>query len=325
LAGQPVRPAAAADAAGAAFYQGKTVTIIVATKPGGGYDTYARLFAKYMAKYLPGSTFIVRNVPGGGHIIGANETYNAKPDGLTLGTFNKGLILAQIVGTNGIKFDMAKFGWVGVPDSEPRVWIVSKQSPFMTFKDVLVGTRPLIQAANGVGTEDYEDEMLLQNIFHLKNLKIITGYHGGDIDLAMLRGDIEGKIGTLSSVRSLIENEGARILLVIGKTRLPDFPDAPALPQIAPADKLPLVNLMISQALLGHPFAVAPGVPADRLQALRQAFDQALRDPELQAMAKKEELVLNPIAGADVARLVAEASRQPPATVALVESILHAK
>jgi putative tricarboxylic transport membrane protein len=311
--------------AGTAFYRDKTVTVVVATKPGGGYDTYGRLLARYMPKYLPGSRFIVRNIPGGGHIIGANEVYTAKPDGLTLGTFNKGLVVAQIAGARGIRFDMAKFGWIGVPDSEPRVWIVSKQSPVGTFKDVVNGTRTVTVAANGVGTEDYEDYVFLENIFDLKHLKIVTGYQGNDIDLALLRGEVDGKVSTLSSVQSLIHNEGARVILVIGKAALAAYPEAPALALVAPKGKEALVSLMLSQAVLGHPFAAPPGVPADRLEALRRAFERALHDPGLQETAAKAALVVNPLDAAETTRLVGQAAHPPADVAALIKRVMSTK
>ncbi|HEV2438573.1 MAG TPA: tripartite tricarboxylate transporter substrate-binding protein [bacterium] len=316
---------AAGDETGAAFYRDKTVTLIVATKPGGGYDAYGRLLARYMPKYLPGSTFVVRNVPGGGHIIGANEVYTAKPDGLTLGTFNKGLVVAQVAGVHGIRFDMTKFEWIGVPDSEPRAWIVSKPSPFKTLQDVTGGADTMTVAANGVGTEDYEDYVFLENIFDLKNLKIVTGYKGGDVDLAFLRGEVNGKVGTLSSVQSLIHNEGARVILLIGRTPLAEYPGVPALPQVAPKGREALINLMLTQAILGHPFAAPPGVPADRSEALRRAFEQALQDSDLRTAAAKAKLVVNPLDAQTTSRLVAQAAHPPADVAALIKRIMSTK
>src|SRR5918997_448776 len=113
---------------GADFYKGKTVTYIVATAPGGGYDTYARLIADYMQKYLPGSTFVVKNMPGAGHLIGANAIYASEPDGLTIGTFNTGLIYNQLVGLENANFDLAKMSWIGKAASDPRVIVVAKDS-----------------------------------------------------------------------------------------------------------------------------------------------------------------------------------------------------
>ena len=324
FAASPAGGASAGDT-GAAFYRDKTVTVVVPTKPGGGYDTYGRLLARYMPKYLSGSTFIVRNVPGGGHIIGANELYAAKPDGLTIGTFNKGLVVAQIVGAAGLRLDMAKFEWIGVPDSEPRVWVVSKQSPVKTFEDVTAGARTVTVAANGVGSEDYQDYAFLESIFGLKRLKVVTGYQGNDIDLALLRGEVDGKVGALSSVQPLLRDEGARIILVIGREPVAQSPGVPLLAQIAPKDKQALVGVMLSQAVLGHPFAAPPGVPVDRLQALRSAFAQALHDPDLRAAAAKAALVVSPLDAAETGRLIREAVHPPADVAAMIKRLLSPK
>ena len=117
LAGSPPPAQTGAD-----FYKGKTVTYIVATAPGGGYDLYGRLVAEYMQKYLPGSTFVVKNMPGAGHLIGTNTIYASKPDGLTIGTFNTGLIYNQLIGLDGVKFDLNKMSWIGKAASDPRVF-----------------------------------------------------------------------------------------------------------------------------------------------------------------------------------------------------------
>src|SRR3954469_10055953 len=121
---------------GAEFYNGKTVTYIVATGPGGGYDTYGRLVAEYMQKYLPGSTFIVKNVPGAGHLVGANTLYASKADGLTIGTFNTGLIYNQLIGNEGVKFDLRKMSWSGKAGADPRVIMVSAPTPYKTLDDL---------------------------------------------------------------------------------------------------------------------------------------------------------------------------------------------
>ncbi|MCL6594027.1 MAG: hypothetical protein K6T31_08635, partial [Alicyclobacillus sp.] len=126
----PAQASSATPAPDFAFYNGKTVTLVVATGPGGGYDTYGRLLATYMQKYLPGSTVIVKNVPGAGHIVGANYIYEAKPDGLTLGTFNTGLIISQLTQEKGIKFDLRKFTWIGNAAADTRVLILRKDCPY---------------------------------------------------------------------------------------------------------------------------------------------------------------------------------------------------
>src|SRR4051812_19705538 len=128
---------AASAQSGADFYKGKTVTYIVSTAPGGGYDLYGRLVADYMQKYLPGSTFVVKNIPGAGHLIGANTIYASKADGLTIGTFNTGLIYNQLIQREGVRFDLTKMSWIGKAASDPRVITIGVQSPIMSYQDLL--------------------------------------------------------------------------------------------------------------------------------------------------------------------------------------------
>ena len=129
---------------GADFYKGKTVTYIVATSPGGGYDLYGRLVAEFMQKYLPGSTFVVKNLPGAGHLVGTNTIYASKPDGLTIGTFNTGLIYNQLIGLDGVKFDLNKMSWIGKAASDPRVFTVHPDLPIRSFKELQNYRRRLI-------------------------------------------------------------------------------------------------------------------------------------------------------------------------------------
>src|SRR3954464_6402364 len=128
-----VAPAQAADTS---MFKGKTITYIVATGPGGGYDSYGRLIARYLQKYLPGSRVLVRNVPGAGHIVGANTIYAARPDGLTIGMFNTGLIYDQLIGRQGVMFDLGKFTWIGKAADDTRALVVANTSGFKNFDDM---------------------------------------------------------------------------------------------------------------------------------------------------------------------------------------------
>ena len=130
-----------AQSAGA-FYHGKTVTYIVATAPGGGYDTYGRLIARYLGKYLGDAKVIVQNVPGAGHIVGADELYVARPDGLTIGTFNTGLIFAQLLKLQGVQFDLANMSWIGKASSDPRVLVLSKSSGIKNWQELTDASKP---------------------------------------------------------------------------------------------------------------------------------------------------------------------------------------
>src|SRR5215211_8238866 len=149
---------------GADFYKGKTVNYIVATAPGGGYDLYGRLVAEYMQKYLPGSTFIVKNVPGAGHLVGTNTLYASKPDGLTIGTFNTGLIYNQLIGLDGVKFDLTKMSWIGKATSEPRVIVIAEQSPIKTFGQLREQKQPVNFAVAGIGSAAYVETVMLTNL-----------------------------------------------------------------------------------------------------------------------------------------------------------------
>src|SRR5512146_1119735 len=142
-------------------FAGKTVTYIVATTPGGGYDTYGRLIARYLQKHLAGSRVLVKNVPGAGNIIGANEIYSSRPDGLTMGMFNTGLIYDQLMGRNGVKFDLAKMSWIGKAASEGRGLLIRSGGPIKTFDDILKSKTPVKFAASGIGAASYNDTRIL--------------------------------------------------------------------------------------------------------------------------------------------------------------------
>src|SRR5690242_3360943 len=196
---------------GADFYKDKTVTYIVATAPGGGYDTYGRLICEFMQKYLPGSTFVVKNVPGAGHLVGTNTIYASKADGLTIGTFNTGLIYNQLIKADGVKFDLTKMSWIGKAASEPRVFVMGAQSPVKTWKDLVSSKEPLNFATSGIGSSNYVEINSLTNILHLP-VKVQTGYNGNDDQLAMRRGETAGGMGSKSSFEQFVKNGYGRFL-----------------------------------------------------------------------------------------------------------------
>ncbi|GAB6173975.1 tripartite tricarboxylate transporter substrate-binding protein [Paradesulfitobacterium aromaticivorans] len=301
------------------FYNGKTVTFIVATKAGGGYDTYARFVAPYLQKYLPGSTVIVKNVPGAGHVIGANDIYTAKPDGLTIGTFDKGLIITQLVGQEGVKFDLNKFTWLGNATSEPRVFIVGANSPFKSVED-MKKDKAIKLGGTGPGSSSTNDALILSNILGL-NMKLINGYGGQEQDLAMMRGEIDGQIGAYSSMQTMLDNKEAIAVLSIGM-KLGTIPN---LRDLAPVDKKPLVDLEESQAQLSRLMATTPGIPEGRVVALREAIQKAFTDPELLAKADKAKLPIDFMNGEETGKLVSSALTQTPEIKKLIKDITSTK
>jgi tripartite-type tricarboxylate transporter receptor subunit TctC len=190
---------------GAEYFKGKTVTYIVATAAGGGYDSYGRLVAEYMQKYLPGSTFVVRNVPGAGHLVGTNTIYAAKPDGLTIGTFNTGLIYNQLIGAEGVKFDLSKMSWVGKAASEPRAFLIASQVGAKSFADLQARREPIGFAVSGVGASNYVEILALTSMLKLP-IKILTGYNGNEDQLSMRRGETGGAMGSRSSYEQFVKN-----------------------------------------------------------------------------------------------------------------------
>ncbi len=314
--------ASGAHAAGADYYKGKTVTYVVATSPGGGYDFYGRLVAKHMQKALPDSTFVVVNKPGGGHKIGANLIYHAKANGLTIGIFNTGLIYSQVIGQKGVRFDLGKMSWVGKAASDPRVIMVAAQSPFKTIEDLHTSKTPVKFSSSGVGTSGYNDTMMLANVLKW-NFKMILGYRGNDSELAMRRGEIDAAVGSLSSAALFVKNGYGRILAQIGGK--PEA-NAPMLADVVKGkDAKSIAALIGSQADLARFTAGPPAIPADRLGALRVAYQKSFSDPDFIAQAEKGDRPIDPLFGDVVDRKVKEALDQPAEVINLVAGILNTK
>ena len=303
---------------GAAFFKDKTVTYIVATSPGGGYDSYGRLVAEYMQRNIPGSTFVVKNMPGAGHIIGTNAIYASKPDGLTIGTFNTGLIYNQIVNAQGVKFDLSKMSWIGKAASDPRVLVIASQSPIKSFADLQAQKTPVNFATAGPGSASYVETVILTNTLKLP-VKNLTGYNGTDDQLAMRRGEIIGSIASRSSYSTFIENGYGRYIAQIGG----NDKDVPQLSSLVKDQKaLDLIALVQSQGDIARLTAGPPAIPADRMKVLIVAYKKAMEDKELQSRAEKLERPVEPAYGEDVAKAIAKALNQSEETKQLLAEAL---
>jgi tripartite-type tricarboxylate transporter receptor subunit TctC len=305
---------------GAAFYKGKTVTYVVATSPGGGYDFYGRLVARYMQAALPDSTFVIKNVPGAGHIVGANFIYAAKPDGLTIGTFNTGLIYAQIAKGAGVKFDLSRMSWIGKASTEQRVMVVSALSPFKTFADVQAATteKPVKVSIGGVGSAAYAETMIIAKAFN-QNFRVIPGYVGGDSEMAMRRGEIDANFGGLATYEPFVENGYGKFVLQSGGKAEQGVPQARDLAKTPEAKSL--IALIDSQAEIGRFTAGPPNIPANQLETLRAAYKAAMENPELQEQAAKAEKPVEPLYGEDVAKRIRAALDQTPEMAAFIAEV----
>lgn len=309
----------------APYYQGQTIKLIVTTKPGGGFDFYGRLAAQYMAKYMPGSTFIVKNIPGAGHILGCNMLYVSKPDGLTIGTFERALIVAQIAGIKGVKYDLHKMSWLGSPSSDPRVLAVNRHTPFQTLDEIVKSENPVRFASAGIGTTAHMDALLAGKILGAKNWKIVTGYGGAETQMALMRGECDASFMSLSTAMPFIQDGSYRILLMNSKKPIKGYENIPYLSKLAADRYKPLVDLGLFMVELNRPFAGPPGIPADRLKILEDAFEKTWKDPELLAMTRKMDRPINYIDGKEAKEMLASFSRMDPDLVAVLKEAYGVK
>ncbi len=294
------------------YYDGKTLTYIIATSPGGGYDTYGRLIGKHLGDKLGARTVVFQNMPGAGHILGANFLYNSAPDGLTIGTFNTGLIYAQILGQEGVQFDLNRFSWIGKAASDARVMVLSTNSGLSSFEDLQKVEAPVLFAASGVGSANYTETKLLTSALDLK-IDMVAGFNGNEGEMAMMRGEVVGQVASLESLRPFVDAGNGFFALSIGGTLEPQAID------YATTDKgRSIVNLIDANSNLGRLTAAPPGVAPEVLEELRDAYMAVMEDPDFLAEAQALNLPIDPARGDRVAELVAAALRQSPETVAII-------
>jgi tripartite-type tricarboxylate transporter receptor subunit TctC len=316
LAAVLVAPASAADST---MFSGKTITYIVSTGPGGGYDTYGRLIARFLQKHLPGSRVIVLNKPGAGHIVGANTIYAARPDGLTIGMFNTGLIYDQLIHRPGVMFDLAKFSWIGKAADDTRALLISKNSGFKSFDDLRKAKGPIKFAAAGVGSAAYNDTRILADALHL-NVQIVSGFTGNEGEMSMLRSEVAAQVGTVDSMEQFVKNgHGFWGLALSGNPQaLPGVPRADTYIKDPHGQKL--LGLLKALSEIGRLTAGPPGIPANILAAERGALSAAMADPDLLAEAKKLEIPIQPASGEVVEAKIKAALAQPPETIAALKT-----
>ncbi len=268
------------------FYDGKTMVLIVPTNPGGGYDFYGRTIAKLMQEELPGSTIIVKNVPGAGNIIGVNELYRSKPDGLTIAIINPGLISAQLINQQGIRFDLKKMSWLGATGESPYGLIVSS-AKFKNFEEVKKAD-PLLIACGGIGTLSYVIPMMASELKILENTKIMLGYRGAQAELAMMQGNIDGQWASWSALNYFVkEGHGFPVIFVQSKPK--GYENVPKIEDIVKERKYKsVIDFMETlSAKLIRCFIGPPKIPPDRLQTLQQVFRKVTQGSKYEGIMLK--------------------------------------
>jgi tripartite-type tricarboxylate transporter receptor subunit TctC len=312
------------------FYDGKTIRFIVGFPAGGGYDAYTRTIARHMGKHIPGNpTMVVDNMPGAGSMISANYVFKiAKPDGLTIGHFIGGLFLQQILGKPGIEFDANKFQYIGVPGQDNFVIGVSKSSG-ITDIDSWFASKQIIKfggVASGSGSDDIPN--ILKATIGLP-LQLVSGYKGtADVRLAFNGGEVMGLSNSWESTKSTWrkELESGELKLVLQATLKP-HPEFPKMPMALSYAKTDEAKRLISTVARVHgpsvrPYVLPPNTPKDRLQVIRKAFMDTMKDPEFLAEAKKANLDINPDDGTTLEQNVKEILNLEPALVAKLKEIL---
>jgi len=270
------------------FYDGENITLIVGNKPGGGYDTYARMVSRSMEPNLPGSTIVVKNMPGAGGIVAANTIYTSEPDGLTFGTFNSALPMAQVTGTEGVKYDVSKMSWLGSPASKAYSWVMSPDSKFNTLDKILETDEQITIGANEAGSQSVVAAAMFFEMMGLDNIKIVKGYSTGEGGLAMRRGEIEGIFRSFDSALGWIENGYAVPVLFIAEEAPEGYEDVPLIQDVVTDPKWEkAVDALLTLNVVARPYAGPPNIPEDRLAILQEAFEKAVKDPEFVAAGEK--------------------------------------
>lgn len=312
------------------FYKGKTIRIIVATAAGGGYDLYTRTMARHLRKYIPGEpAIIVENMPGAGHLIGANYVYKvAKPDGLTMGHFIGSLFLQQLLGKPGVEFDALKFNFIGVPAQDNYMIGLSKATGITSMEQWLASKRIVKIGGIGAGSATDDIPKILAATIGLP-LQVVAGYKGtSDVRLAFNSGEIDGICNAWESFKStwrkeLDGNEVALVLQAI-PTRHRDVPNVPLAIDYAKTDeaKRMIRSVIHTIAPTVRPYVFPPDTPKDRVETLRRAFMSTMKDQEFLAEAAKARLDINPLDGATLEANVKEVFNLDAALIPRLKEIL---
>jgi tripartite-type tricarboxylate transporter receptor subunit TctC len=313
------------------FYEGKIVRINVGFAAGGGYDTYARLLSRHLGRHIPGNpTLIVDNMPGAGSLIAANHLYRvAKPDGLTLAHYNGVLFLGQVLGQPGIEFDSRKFELIGAAVKEDVACAMTKASGITSLEKWMAAKTPVKLGGVAPGAAPDNTARILKAALGLP-IQLVSGYKGtADIRLAAEAGEVAGACWAWDSMKvtwrqALDAGDAVPVLQVVAK-KFPDLPNVPLAITFAKTDEArQLIQVGVQYAgAFARPFAVPPGTPKERVQALRRAFQETLRDNALVAEAEKTKLTLDPVTGEELEKMVADVFTLDPALAAKLKAILY--
>ena len=322
-------PARAQDDA-AVFFKGRTLRIVVGSGVGSGYDITARILARHMAAHIPGNpAIIVQNQPGAGGAIMTNSLYATGPfDGTVIGAPFNGTPTLPLLAPQSARFDAAKLSYIGSTNRETQVMYVWSTVPVQTLDDVK--TTELVMGAQAPGSTQYDYPVLLNRLLGYK-FKVVTGYESTPkIHLALERGEVQGTIANWSTLKALNSNWLAdntiRLIVQWGLNKLPAIGNVPSIFDYIKTDAdRAAIKLMVARLEYGRPFFLPPGVPPDRVAALRRAFDATVKDPAFLGEAAMARIDIDPLSGEEVQALVNDVAQTPADVVARVRDALESK
>ena len=308
------------------FYQGRQIRFIVSTASGGDYDQWSRLVTRHWSRHIQGSpTFVVQNMPGAGGIVMANHMFNQAPrDGGTIGMIGRNLPLQAVMGDKNVRFEPARFNWIGSPEVSNYVCAVMAGSPAERAEQ-LFDTEILLGGA-GAGTGTSTMPPLFSKLLGMK-LKLVEGYGSSTAaSLAMERGEVHGLCQSITSLRASrpgwIESGKIKVLFNTERQPIPGI-DAPSIFAFARTEEQRrILTLFASTSEFGRPIVAPPDTPADRVAALRQSLDAALADPELLADAMRSKLTVTRIKGEELDGLVKELAAASPGIIATMQAMM---
>ena len=310
------------------FFKGKTITVAIGFAPGGTYDYYSRLFARYIGKHIPGNPSVVaQNMPGAGSFLAANWLYSVAPkDGTALGMITQAAAIEEALAAPGVKYKSAEFNWIGRVSDIVEIHFTWKTSKAKTLDDATRFEIPLAGTGPGSPSESYPK---LLNELAGTRFKVISGYPGSTQGMvAMERGEVDGALTswhTLNRTRAeWLRNRDINLLVQYAPRRLRDVPDVPtALEAAKTPEGRAIMAFFVSSAQVGRAIVAPPGVPAERVAILRAAFDGMLKDPDLMAEIEKSGLEFAPASGEEVQKTIRETASVPREVVEQTQAIVR--
>lgn len=311
------------------FYKGKSIRVIVTTAVGGDYDVWARLVTKHMTRHMPGTPgFVVQNMPGAGGFIAANSLFNQSPkDGTVIGMIGRQLPFQALMKEDGVRFDPLKFGWIGSPELTNRVCVTTEGAAVQKGEDLF--EKELVMGGAGAGTSVTTLPTLLSNLLGMK-FRVVEGYGSANaVVLAIERREVQGICQTYSQLTTSkpdwFKSGFMKVLFNTESKPIPGL-NAPTIYQLAKTqEQKQIIALYNSSIELGRPMVTPPDIPADRLAALRKAFEAALADAELKAEAEKQKLEISLVKGEELEVLVKNLMATPPELVAKMQALTKSK